>query len=253
MNYDEIQGMRVSEIKALAVNSYDSILSELIEPRPITDPLRLGSVIHAIILQDNMDNMPSNIKILDYDNWRTKDAQKAKKEYEATQEIIPVLSNEFETIQRMINSVKSHLIDIFGGGEYERAHIGELENFGAIKGRLDCLKDDCVMDLKCTAQLTNLDKKIFDMGYQLQMYLYMLLSNKSKAKLVFLHTKTGLIEVKHLELKAIEPECEILLKRAWANKQKLDLYKAFKEIEVNDSDYIPPQWALSELLNWESN
>ena len=29
MNYDEIEGMRVSEIKALAVNSYDSILSEL--------------------------------------------------------------------------------------------------------------------------------------------------------------------------------------------------------------------------------
>ena len=118
MNYNEIQGMRVSEIKALAVNSYDSILSELIEPRPITDPLRLGSVIQAIILQDNMDNMPSNIKILDYDNWRTKDAQKAKKEYENTQEIIPVLSNEFETIQRMISSVISHLIDIFGGGEY---------------------------------------------------------------------------------------------------------------------------------------
>lgn len=251
MNYNDIQAIRVSEIRSLAVGSYDSLLSDLIEPKATTDAQRLGSFIHALVLQDDMNNIPTNLKVLEYENWRTKEAQNAKKEYESNQDVIPILSNEFDNIQKVLNPIKQHLKDIFSGGKFEIAHTGELENFGAIKGRLDCIKDDYVIDLKCTSQLANLDKKIFDMGYQLQMYLYMMLSNINKAKLVFLNIKTGLIEIKHLALATIKAECDVLLERAWVNKQKIEMYRAFNYIDIKESDYYPPQWALSELLKYE--
>lgn len=251
MKYEDAQGIRVSEIRKLATSSYENLLNDYLQQKTSTDSQRIGSAIHSLVLQKEIGEIPENLKILEFDNWKTKEAQNYKKEYDLNNEVIPLLSKEFDTIKNMLKVSSSHLKEIFDNGEFEKAYFGDLDGFGEIKGRVDCLKEDMVVDLKCTTQFGNLDKKIFDMGYQLQMYLYMLLTKTTQARLIFLHPVSGLIEIKKLDFFIIENECDILLKKALSNKSKLDLYIAFNDIEVKNSDYNPPQWALSELIEWE--
>lgn len=255
-DYLNIQAMRVSEIKELAINTISDIIGEKNNPKDPAESLRIGTGFHSLILRDrNTDELPENIAVLDFKDWRSAKAKEVKQQYRENREtdFCPLLAHELRAMEYIIEERRIDFDDIFNAskGEFEKAFVGELEGFGKIKGKLDYVTDDCVYDLKTCNTLANLDKRIFDLGYQLQMYLYMQLAGKEKAKLVFLHILSGAIAIKRLDYFEIKDECEALLERARKNQQALDLYNSMGDIEIQESDYIPPQWAIAELLKVE--
>lgn len=260
-NYNEIEAMRVSEIREFAISNISDVIADIKNPKQPSDFVRIGTAFHSLILRNDRgsEKLPDNIQILDFADWRTKEARECKqKYYDSKDDYCPLLKQEYENIISIINSNIENINNIFNGeGEYEIAFVDEfddepLNKFKKIKGRIDYLTKDCVVDLKTCSSLSGLDKKIFDMGYQLQMYLYMRLSGVENAKLVFLHTASGLLEIKNLDIIEIAPECEALLKKANKTFDEFQLYNTMGSVATKISDYMPPQWALGELLRIEA-
>lgn len=252
INYNELEGIRVSEIVRLCVDSIDAYLHKKIDTKK-TDAMRLGSILHAIILRRGgvFDaNLPKIIEVMDYATWMAKESKEAKKRYMECEDdsYLPILECELKSLEQGLELSQEAIDKIFENGSFEKAFQGELEGYGKIKGRVDCIKDNCIYDLKTTTSLDNLDKKIFDSGYQLQMYLYMQLAKVEQAKLVFYNYQTGNIAIKELDLFEIKEECETLLQWGLKQQKTIEMLEAYKEPYVTTTKYIPPQWAIANLL-----
>lgn len=247
--YESIEAMRVSEIVRLATKDINSIIAELNTPRETTEQMLLGTVFHSLILRKDRRYVPEDIVIIYSDNYRTKYAQ-TEKDKALENGKIPILIRQWD---KMLSGLKyaEKMLDIYFDPNicaFEQSFVGDDETFGKIKGRIDGIQNGCVNDLKYTSNQINLDKKIFDMGYQLQMFIYMNLSNCKESNLVFFDPNTYLIQVKHLKMESIKDECIGLLNRA---KRNMDLVEKYKKGELGivfESDYATPQWAYTYLM-----
>ena len=247
--YEAIDAMRVSEIVRLATRDINSIVAELNTPRETTDQMLLGTAFHSLVLRKDRDSIPEDIVIIDSDNYRTKDA-KAQKDKALENGQIPILIHQWD---KMLAGLKyaEKMLDIYFDPNicaFEQSFVGDDESFGKIKGRIDGIQNGCVNDLKYTSNQINLDKKIFDMGYQLQMFIYMILADCEESNLVFFDPNTYLIQVKHLKLEVIRDECVGLLNRAKRNMDLVEQYKKGELGVVCESDYATPQWAYTYLM-----
>lgn len=253
--YEKKAGLRVSEIVKLAIGDFDSIVKYFTIPQEQTDAMRLGLAVHSMLLRTDRESIPDDLAVLDYDSFRTKEAQKAK-ERAINNGLIPILISQYDRLYNALDNAMPYLDIYFNPKEceFERAFFDKDDKFGAIKGRLDCIDNanDCVNDLKVTTQTNSLDKKIFDSGYQLQMYIYMKLAGLEKSNLVFFNHETSTLHVKSLKLYDIEQECVALLNRAYTNYERLQAYKAGDYAIIECGEYNTPQWALTYLLENEN-
>lgn len=247
--YEAIEAIRVSEIVRLATRDINSIIAELNTPRETTDQMLLGTAFHSLVLRADRDDLPDDVWLIDSDNYRTKEAQRQKAN--ALQNgLVPILIHQWD---KMVAGLKyaERILDKYFNPitcKFEQSFVGEDKTFGKIKGRIDGIQDGCVNDLKYTSNQANLDKKIFDMGYQLQMFIYMVLANVEESNLVFFDPNTYLIQVKHLKLGAIKDECVELLNRAKKNMELVEQYKKGELGVICESDYATPQWAYTYLM-----
>lgn len=239
--------MRVTEIVRLATQPIEKLLI----PQE-TSPLMLqGSLYHAHILRHDTNGVPDIVDIIQADSYRTKQAQEARDSSLASDRL-PCLAKDWEAISSTPESTMQALHSIFKADKFELELHGKVKHFGEIVGHLDSLNGIFVSDLKISQQNDRLDKKIFDYGYQLQMFLYMELAQVEQAKLVFFNPQANAIFTKELCYYDLLAECEALLDKAYRNYCQLNNI-AEKGVYVESSSYNPPQWVLSELLEAESN
>lgn len=251
--------MRVTEICRLATKDMDTLIMDMLSGgvKP-TDAMMLGTAYHAYILRENrLSGTPQGIIEIEADNFLTKAAKEAKQNA-LDNDLTPMLSSKLRKIENDIEKLDYRLNKIFEGVvEYEK-EIKSYINFegdtepSLIIGHFDCLTEDKVIDLKISEANKDLNKLIFDCGYQLQMYLYMTLANVEKAELVFLNPNTLSIKQVSMNYGEIKPECEALLRVA-SEKQKELLRIEVEEggIYMTKSEYQAPQWAYQNLLQSE--
>lgn len=252
--------MRVTEICRLATKDMDTLILEAnqggVKP---TDAMMLGTAYHAYILRENrLSGTPQSIVEIEADNFMTKSAKEAKQNA-LDNDLTPMLSSKLRKIENDVKKLNSRLDKIFEGAvEYEK-EIKAYVDFGIgdtepslIIGHIDCLTKDKVIDLKVSEVNKDLNKLIFDCGYQLQMYLYMTLANVENAELVFLNPSSLSIKQVSMNYGEIKPECEALLRIA-SEKQK-ELMRIKNEeggVYMTKSEYQTPQWAYQNLLQSE--
>lgn len=237
--------MRVTEIVRLATQPIERLLI----PQETTAPMIQGTLYHAHILRQDWQagDAPASVEIIPCDSYRTKESQYLKaKALESSR--TPALTKEWADIIATPKPTMQALHDIFKADKFEIEVKGKVRHFGEIVGHIDSLNSDFISDLKISAQNDRLDKKIFDMGYQLQMFLYMELAQIEHAKLVFFNPQANAIFVKELAYYELITECEALLDLAYKNFCEIDKVKERGGF-VESSAYAPPQWALSELLH----
>lgn len=240
--------MRVTEIVRLATQPIEKLLI----PQE-TSPLMLqGSLYHAHILRHDYaeKSTPEQVEVINADSYRTKVAQEAR-DNALAQNRLPCLTKDWEAISSTPESTMQALHDIFKADKFELEIHGKVKHFGEIVGHLDSLNGIFVSDLKISQQNDRLDKKIFDYGYQLQMFLYMELAQVEQAKLVFFNPQANAIFTKELCYYDLLAECEALLDKAHRNYCQLNNI-AEKGVYIESSSYNPPQWVLSELLEAEN-
>lgn len=249
-DYEAVNAIRVSDIVKFATSDFDSIVKYFTIPHEQTESIRNGLVAHSLLLRKDRIGIPDDIAVLDYESYRSKEAQKARDEA-IDNGLTPILIKQYDKIAQTISKLENDLNQFFSPNEceFEKAFFAKDDFFGDIKGRVDCLQNNSVInDLKVTSQTQFLDKKIFDFGYQLQMYIYMQLANVYEANLVFLNLETKLICLKKLHLEQIESECLSLLQRAKTNYDKFQLYKKGELCVMDYGEYAIPQWAYNYLM-----
>lgn len=244
--------IRVTEICRLASQPLDKIVSEARLGRPPANEAMLqGTAWHALILRDNRDSadIPSEIVLIDSDNYRTKQAQELKAQALAENKV-PMLAKDYKVARESIDFLASALNQVFpAGAEYEVELQGRADYFSDIVGHTDCIAGDKIIDLKISTKGGDFNKLIFDSAYQLQVYLYMHLSGKTSAEIVFINPESLTITRKTLDYYTIQSEAESLLKLAH-QKQKL-VAEATQHALIQTSDYATPQWAYANLMQGE--
>lgn len=252
--YNEMDGLRVSDIVSFATKDINSIIKELNTPKEYTDQIILGLVAHSLILRKDkkidFDNLPSDIVVIDSSSYRTKEAKEAK-EKAIFDGKTPILYKTLHSLVDSIHKAEPFLDKFFDSKlcEFEVAYTDRDDVFGDIRGRVDAIyNNECIHDLKVSTNTINIDKKIFDSGYQLQMFIYMNLTGLKEAKIIFFNPETSLISVKSLHYNLIKDECHSLIKRAVDNMR---IVRDFNNRDVGILDcgeYQTPQWALTYLL-----
>lgn len=251
--------MRVTEICRLATKDMDTLILEAnqggVKP---TDAMMLGTTYHAYILRHNrLSGTPQSIVEIEAENFMTKSAREAR-QIALDNDLTPMLSSKLREIENDVKKLNFRLDKIFEGAvEYEKEikayiDLGIDTEPSLIIGHIDCLTKDKVIDLKVSEVNKDLNKLIFDCGYQLQMYLYMTLANVENAELVFLNPSSLSIKQVSMNYGEIKPECEALLRIA-SEKQK-ELMRIIVEeggVYMTKSEYQTPQWAYQNLLQSE--
>lgn len=253
--YEEVKGLRVSEIVALATRDLEGVIKYFSKKEATTEAMRMGTLAHSILLRKDRDYVPDDIIIIQAENYLTKQAREHRnRAFEDG--LLPVLRKDYEYMFNGLGSVENILNKYFDPDkcEFEKPYYATDERFGKIKGRIDAVYDGRIVnDLKVSSVPANqLDKKIWDMGYQLQMYIYMELSGLEEANLVFVSPDTFLVSVKHLQKDIIQDECVVLLQKALENWDLLHKYQDGMLGEYVSSEYQAPQWAYSILMDEES-
>lgn len=252
--YEALNGIRVSEIVNFATKNIETIIQEYQNPKETNQNMLLGTAYHYFILRSDRDTIPNDIEVLDFGDYRTTKAKEARQKALDNGKI-PLLTKDLATIQDNIKKLMPTLDEFFPSTEcdFEKVFCDSDATFGDIKGRVDAIHNDTILDLKVSTNTLFLDKKIFDMGYQLQMFLYMNLAKKDTAKLVFLNPDSLFVKTKRLNIGSIENECIVLLKRAKRNMMLLEAWKNGEYTYENEGDYQAPQWALYSLNELDGN
>lgn len=249
--YNKIEAMRVSEIVKFATQDIETIIQKSLTQDTYTQNIITGLAYHAYVLRKDRSSMPSDIIEIQFPDYRKKEAQEAKAKALAVGKI-PLLTHEIEKIEKTLIKMMPTLDEFFDTDtcEFEQSYIDDDVTFGKVKGRVDAIKNnELVLDLKVSTNTLFLDKKIFDMGYQLQMFLYMSLVGVENAKLVFFNPDSYFIKTKSLNINTIRDECIALLKRAKKNMMLFESWQKGEYNYENEGEYQVPQWALHYLIN----
>lgn len=98
--------MRVTELVRYAIND----IGNLFYPLTFSKYADIGTIYHALILRDDMlsNEIPANIELLDFKDYKTKEAREARDEAYCIDNKIPILKHEFEQIKSNIEESKKH-------------------------------------------------------------------------------------------------------------------------------------------------
>lgn len=244
--------MRVTEICRLAIQPLEKLISEArLGKTQANEAMLLGTAWHALILRDNRqsEDIPDELVIIDSDNYRTKQAQELKNQA-LSENKTPILAKDYETARKNIDFLASALDSIFTkSAQYEVELKGKVDYFGEIIGHADCLTENKIIELKISTKGGDYNKAIFDSAYQLQVFLYMHLSNKTQAEIIFINPDSLTITRKILDYYTLQSEAEALLEMAH-KKNKL-IIESIDEPLIQTSEYITPQWAYTNLIQGE--
>jgi hypothetical protein len=146
--------------------------------READDALDLGTVVHAILLDESVPN----VDVYDYDAWRSNDA-KAAKAGSLSAGRIPMKRHDWERALTVAENVKEELRNIaitprpLTNGKPEQT-LTWMEGDVYCRARLDWLSSDhtIIDDLKTSSRSANphgFDRTLFSMGYDISAAFYL--------------------------------------------------------------------------------
>lgn len=237
--------LRVTELCRYSKDNISAILAELRGfEKDYIARANLGTFWHSWVLRNERESAPANIEIIKAQDYRTKEARELRDSALKAGKT-PLLEKEFADFNQGFEFLKTALYQIFDSSfKFEVEIKGNLQGLD-LMGHIDCLSDEKIIDLKISEVAFDLNKHIFDMRYNLQMYLYMLLTNRICAELVFVNPKALTIQIKSMLKAEIEAECEVLINRAIDNMSIIN--SALDEPYIERTEYSTPQWALANL------
>lgn len=139
-------------------------------PQPPKSIFDFGHAAHRLVLGDG-----AKLRVLDYDDWKTKAAQQAKKEARA-EGAIPLLPQDMDRARAMAAAVRAHptASGLFRGGRPEVSLFFKDPETGVpLRARLDWLDTDrpgraILTDYKTIGtgvDLDHIERAIYDYGY----------------------------------------------------------------------------------------
>lgn len=140
-----------------------------------TKTMDIGTMVHALIL-DQIEEFV----ILDFDSYRTKDAQTSR-DMAVEEGKIPLLAKDWEKVQEMAEAVKKQLAEQLPeffepGAVCEHEIVWTDDNGVECQSKLDKFNHSLgiIWDLKVTSDASpdKIQRKIFDMGYDIQESMY---------------------------------------------------------------------------------
>lgn len=144
------------------------------------DAWDLGTTVHALRLGKGREQ----IRILDYDSYRT-NAAKAERDQARAQGFTPMLQAEFDKAQALADGVPGWVGELLTGGHPEVAAVDVVDGL-TVKGQLDYLLPDRIIDLKTAADIRcrAFGRSVWNFGYFFQAALYRLLVERLTGKLL---------------------------------------------------------------------
>lgn len=161
-----------SSLKTL-LKSPKTYLLSLQEELKESQPLRDGKLFHWAILEPDVFE---KVHIVDVGSRNTKIYKAALLEYgEAYTTKEKVKAEILREVLNKNNQVKEYL----KGAEYETPSVKMIEGL-AFRAKADILKDDCIIDLKTTADITKFRFSAYKFSYDMQAYLYLQMFPQAK-------------------------------------------------------------------------
>lgn len=264
-NYLHIDGIRTTTVAKACVGC----LEDLVVQKDYVSPyMEEGTVAHAIILEPekltpdkNGIPVPPDVVLCPFEHWMGANAKERK--FIRTQGKIPMLMKDYVKMYENIDlALQTGMGDMFSDCYTEKPFLKDfsfsesnLSAFGKIKGKLDAIKKDnsLIVDLKTTRDKLNpagLDARIFNFGYQVQLYIYMMLADVEQAVLCFYSILGGTYAIKTLSKEVIRDEVESLLGRGAKILDRVEAYErgVLGSRFVYSGEYETPQWAYRQLI-----
>lgn len=143
-----------------------------------TDATNTGTILHSLILEDDT----LTIRIIDADDWRTKDAR-AHRDAARADGCIPVRAKDWRAIRDTADAITARIRAhdakpaLFTNGRAEQTIVWD-EGGVTCRARLDWLRDDhaTIDDLKTTKMSVHpnaLARTVFTYGYDVQAAFYL--------------------------------------------------------------------------------
>ena len=176
--YNQHEGIRRSDLWKIR-ESPEKYLWSIGHPEPPTPALVFGAMVHKMLLEPL--SFSNEYAVAPNVNRRTKDGKEAWQRFSEENAGKTIVSTaDFDQADDMVNAVMSHPIaQKLLGGKAEMPIFWTDEDTGElIKCRLDMLTEldgnPVVVDYKTAgnAQTDVFDRKIFDLGYHVQAYMY---------------------------------------------------------------------------------
>lgn len=138
-------------------------------PRTEKRVFDLGTALHAELLGKGKERL----EIIDAADYRTKAAREARDAaYEAGK--TPLLGKEAHHMEIVRDLLPGHILEWFTGGTAEVAFLWDHPTGTPIRGQIDYLRDDAIIDLK-TIRATDtrtVERQVWDLRYYMQAATY---------------------------------------------------------------------------------
>lgn len=183
-----------------------------------------GHAIHGLVL-----GIGEPVEVLDFPDRRTKAYKEAEKEAREAGKV-PILKKDWEPIQAAAGAVLAHPVagNIFAAGKAEQSiYATDTETGVTMRGRIDWLRANAVIDLKTTGQSAHpwrFAKTCADFGYDLQAawYLKILAALGYPTDLPYLHV---VVEIEPPYLVSVVQLDDESLAAGWAQAERaLEIY-----------------------------
>lgn len=139
--------------------------------------LRLGKLLHWMVLE------PHKIDALKVVDATTKNTKIYKEALEKHSEVY--LRKEIEDSERLADALlrNEEVLRLLSKSEFEVPEIAMIEGL-PFRAKADILRDNMVVDIKSTADLSTFRYSATKYGYDLQAYLYLKMFNKKECKFI---------------------------------------------------------------------
>ena len=232
--------LRVSHIVKACCMTPVEFIGFMLKTKPPTKAMARGVLLHGLVLENKIPDT-----IIQFEDFKTKDAR-LKRDQAMADGLFPVSAAAVKAWSSVVDPV---LCAEFYGYEIEKPLFATLEGFGPVQGRLDAHKPKLhVKDYKTTTAsfFKRINANIYKYGYDIQLYLYMLLCGAPTGEIVLMDCDTGCWKSIMLEAEKIEDACQARLVVGVQNIQAWSEYQNKGSMRQPSEDYCPPHGPFME-------
>lgn len=186
--------------------------------------LRLGKLLHWMVLE------PHKIDKLNIVEASSKNTKIYKEALEKHEEVY--LRKEIEDSERLADALlrNEEVLRLLNKAEFEVPEVAMLEGL-PFRAKADILREDSIVDIKSTADLSTFRYSANKYGYDLQAYLYLRMFNKKECKFIVIDKASTDVGIFETSKEFIESGREKFL-------QAVNIYNYFFREENDIDQYV---------------
>jgi hypothetical protein len=164
-----------------------------------TEAMEFGTAVHFALLEPEV--FAQNVIVMPHvESFATKEGKaiKAAAEEEAKTKFHPIIlkAKQMWSIEHLQNNFEKVRQQFQGEWKAEHSFFSSFEDV-AIKGRIDLLTPDTLVDLKTTRDITSIEQTIASEHYHIQIAHYLRLAPRRNTSFIFLENKPPFRVVVH--------------------------------------------------------